>query len=160
MRLALIGGVARDAAFQRADWRDAYAAAVAGESSAGGRLLVVGPDYEGWFARAPARVYLPDARSVDPLERTAKPFRSLVRDDEDQTDPAAPDEVVFLLLGSSVDTREAEHLLAPGYRRLGAHEGDGFRLVRYDVSGSDRLWRAGAPPASVSGAPVAVLYVP
>jgi mannosyltransferase len=158
--LALIGGVARDAAFQRADWRDAFAAAVEGDSAAGGRLVVVGPDYEGWFARAPARVYLPDARSVDPLQRTAKPFRSLVRDDEARTDAVGPDEVVFLVLGSSVDTREAERLLAPGYRRLGVREGDGFQLVRYDVSGSGRIWRAGTPPASLSGAPAAVLYVP
>jgi hypothetical protein len=158
--LALIGGVARDAAFQRADWRDAYAATVQADASAGGRLVVVAPDYEGWFARAPARVYLPDARSVDPLERTAKPFRSLVREDEAQTDAVAPDEVVFLLLGSSVDTGEAERLLAPGYRRLGVRDGDGFQLVRYDVSDSDRIWRTGTPPATLSGAPAAVLYVP
>jgi predicted membrane-bound mannosyltransferase len=158
--LAVTWGIARDPAFQRADWRAAFAAATAGDEPARGRLFVVGPDYEGWFARAPARVYLDDVRSVDPLERTAKPFRPLVRDDEPAGDGSAPDEVVFLLLGSGVDQREAERLLAPGYRRIETRDGDGFQLVRYDVSGSERTWRATTPPATLSGAPVAALYVP
>jgi hypothetical protein len=158
--LAVTWGIARDAAFQRADWRAAYAAAVAGDRPSGGRVLVVGPDYEGWFARAPARVYLDDVRSVDPLERTTKPFRSLVRDDDARTDGSAPDEVVFLILGSGIDQRATDQLLAPGHRRVETREGDGFQLVRYDVSGSERIWRAAAPPATLSGAPVAALYVP
>jgi hypothetical protein len=156
----LIVDVARDSAYQRADWRAAFAAAVAGDPPAGGRLLVVGPDYEGWFARAPARVYLADARSVDPLERTAKPFRSLVRDAEARAAEPAPDEVVFLLLGSAVDAREVERLLGPGHRRLGLEEGEGFQVTRYDVSGSDRIWRAATEPTSLSGVPVGTLYVP
>ena len=157
---ALIVGVTRDGAYQRADWRAAFAAAVAGDAPAGGRLLVVGPDYEGWFARAPARVYLDEATSVDPLERTAKSFRSLVRDDDAPPPEPEPDEVVVIVLGGTVDEREVDRLLAPGFRRLGAQTGEGFQVVRYDVSGSDRPWRASTGPTSLSGVPVATLYVP
>ena len=72
----------------------------------------------------------------------------------------APGEVVFLLLGSAIDMREAERLLAPGHRRLEVREGEGFHLVRYDVSRSERIWRTASGPGSLSGVPVATLYVP
>ena len=157
---ALVVGVARDERYQRADWRTALRVAVANQAPESGSLLVVGPDHEGWFARAPVGVYLPEAVSIDPIERTAEAFRPLVRDEEVTEGAARPDKVVFLLLGSEIDEREVERLLAPGHRRLETQSGEGFQIVRYDLSSVERIWRSSTEPPSLSGVPVATLYVP
>ena len=121
---------------------------------------MVGPDYEGWFARAPAAVYVARATSVDPLDRTVESFRSLVREADPPVVDPDPDEVVFLLMGSTIDQREIERLLAPGHRRLETRTGEGFQIVRFDVNGSDRIFRSATEPASVGGSPVATLFAP
>lgn len=158
--VALVVGAWTDDRYRRANWREAFGAAV--ESPATGRrLLVVGPDYEGWFARAPARVYLPGARSVDSEERTVPRFRALVRRSADTSHlaEASPvtEEIVFVLLGPRIDRDEALRFVARRERTLETVRRDGYELLRVTFVRAGPPWTPAGAPAQLSGVPVAIL---
>jgi hypothetical protein len=157
--VALVLGVARDDGFHRADWRGALESATKPPAESG-RLLVVGPDYEGWFARAPVLVYLPDALSVDPATRTVARFRALVRPLVRGPESDRQGELVFLLLGIRIDRDETARLLHPRHRLVEAVRGPDFDLLRFRLSPRAPVWRNGRTPTSVSGVPVATVVVP
>ncbi len=157
--VALVLGVTRDDRFHRANWRGALESAVK-TSPENGRLLVVGPDYEGWFARAPVLVYLPDARSVDPVTRTVARFRALVRPHNRERLSDRQEELVVLLLGITLDPSDTARLLHPRHRFVEAVRGTGFDLLRFRLSPGTSVWRNGSTPTSVSGVPVATVVVP
>ena len=157
--VALVLGVARDDRFHRANWRGALERAVK-PSPESGRLLVVGPDYEGWFARAPVLVYLPDARSVDPATRTVARFRALVRAQDRLPESDHQGELVVVLLGVRLDPSDTARLLHPRHRLVETVRGSGFDLLRFRLSPRAPVWTNGRTPTSVSGVPVATVVVP
>jgi mannosyltransferase len=74
--VSLVVAVSVEPRYQRGDWRDALHAAASPHRH---QVLVVAPDFQGWFARVPIRIYLGDAVWIDgrgepPLEQ----FRPLV----------------------------------------------------------------------------------
>ena len=156
---ALVLAVAHDKRYHRADWRGALRTALADPSS-GGRLIVIGPDYEGWFARAPALVYAPEAVSVDHVDRTRKRFRALVRRSDDDPEPTLlrVGEIVFLRMGSPIDRTETVRLLGSRGQLVAATRGQGFEVLRYRLIGAGG--NLPGAPSSLGGDPVATLFVP
>jgi mannosyltransferase len=152
--VAMIVMVDRNAAYQRGDWRGAAAAATdTGER----RVIVVAPDFGGWFARIPLLVYLPQARSID--RRYVQPlvgFRRALRWNE-ATAPrtVATQEIVQITMGNSQPYALIAHL-PQGFRRVETRSAPGYAIVRYrsdrrvDVAPATLVVRtAGTIPAAV-----------
>jgi mannosyltransferase len=117
--------VATDASYHRPDWR--------GLTSGLGppdvpRAVVVAPDHQGWFARVPLQLYLPDARAVDRgLVSTPAQFADISRRASDRASPRrlVVRELVLAAVGWDVpslpqsllrDFDLVEERTEPGYR--------------------------------------------
>jgi mannosyltransferase len=130
--IAMIVMVDRNAAYQRGDWRGAAAAAAdTGER----RVIVVAPDFGGWFSRIPLRVYLPQARSIDRgYVQPLVGFRRALKWSE-ATAPrtVATQEIVQITMGNSQPYALIAHL-PRGFRRVDERSAPGYAIVRYRSS--------------------------
>jgi mannosyltransferase len=129
VNVALAVAVTVETGYHRGDWRGAAEAAARGSDR---RLVVVAPDWGGWFGRIPFRVYLPEARSVDrdlvdPLPQfqrllgweTAPAYEAVVTTEILQVTVGVPGSYPGLLR------------LPPGFRMTGQVMSRKYAVVRY-----------------------------
>ena len=121
--------VAVDPSYHRPDWRgfarDVGAPAVP-------RILVVAPDHQGWFARVPLQIYMPEARAIDDGFVLALPqFAQVSRRARDHASPrlVAVREVVVAAVGWELPTLPRP--LPSSFTAVEERVAHGYRFVRY-----------------------------
>jgi mannosyltransferase len=129
--------VAADPAYHRADWRGLARTIRAGT---GPQVALVTPDHQGWFARVPLQVYLPEARAVDSGYADAVP--QFARVSRRPVDKGTPSHVVarsVVLAGVGWGLPALPRPLPRELATTVDRDGHGYRFVRSESDSPLRL---------------------
>jgi hypothetical protein len=128
--VSLVVTVSLEPRYQRGDWRDALRVASYPNRQ---QVLVVAPNFQGWFARAPIRVYLDDAvwieaRGDEPLAQ----FQPLIGWSAARRNPTiATTEVDEVSMGGPHPARVIWTSHLKGFRRVATFSGATYAIVRW-----------------------------
>lgn len=122
-----------DPAYQRPDWRGFARDAERGQLP---RAIVVAPDHQSWFARAPLQIYMPGARAVDQgLVEELTQFERVNRRSVDRTSPPQLALREIIVAGAGWELPSLPRPLPPSFKLVERRQRHGYSFVRFRSSG-------------------------
>jgi len=121
--------VAADASYHRPNWRGM--AQELGPPSVP-RAILAAPDHQGWFARVPLQLYLPDAHAVDRgIVRAGEQFATVARRSVDRSSPRTVEIGEIVTAGVGWEAPSLPAGLAGRFALAEERSGDGWTFRRY-----------------------------
>jgi len=151
--LAITVVIAADPAHHRPNWRG-----LARDIREGGpaQVAVVTPDHQGWFARVPLQLYLPETQAVDEAYADAVPqFARVSRRPIDRGTPPHVLARAVVLAGVGWELPSLAERLPAAFVQVEDRRAHGYRVVRYESEEAVRL-----DTSSLAARQAAILLLP